>query len=161
MARKFSKHAEFITTRGPVVGECNICGNVGRLTEDHTPPKSCRGATHSEMHALHVRMSISTPGSGRHFRTGPSYRSLCARCNNELLGAIYDPALANFCAAVRRATNTMLRLPNRFSIEIQPQLVMRSVIGHLAAMGVGRYRKGNITEPLRDQSESGTPTRLG
>ena len=25
--------------RGPVVGECNICGDLGPLTVDHSPPK--------------------------------------------------------------------------------------------------------------------------
>lgn len=25
--------------KGPKVGRCNICGEVGPLTEDHVPPK--------------------------------------------------------------------------------------------------------------------------
>jgi hypothetical protein len=28
--------------------------------------------------------------------------------------------------------------------------VMRSVLGHLRAMGIGRYRKGHMTEPMCD-----------
>lgn len=102
------------------------------------------------MHALHARLMPGSNGPGRYFQRGPSYRSLCGRCNNELLGAIYDPALAHFCTEVRRITNTRLELPYRFAINVQPQLVMRSVLGHLAAMGVNRYRKGDVTEPFRD-----------
>lgn len=30
-----------IVTRGAKVGQCNICGDIGKLTEDHTPPKGC------------------------------------------------------------------------------------------------------------------------
>jgi hypothetical protein len=151
VAGKRTQRSQLISTRGPRDGECNICGIFGPLTEDHTPPKSCRGITAAEMHALYVRVGAGKPPvRGRQFRTGPSFRTLCARCNNVLLGTIYDPALAHFCAEVRRATNTKLQLPDEFRLSIQPQLVMRSVMGHLAAMGIGRYRKGAITETFRD-----------
>src|SRR5438128_1702584 len=135
------RRSRLINTRGPREGKCNICGESGRLTEDHTPPKSCRGVTGAEMHALHLMVAGAPPLRGRHFRNGPSYRTLCAHCNNGLLGAVYDPALAYFCAEVRRATNTRIALPDEIFVDIQPQLVMRSVLGHLAAMGVGRYKK--------------------
>lgn len=150
MTRKNSKYQVLLTTRGPREGACNICGAVGKLTEDHTPPKSCLGVTASEMHLLFSRLSDTPAKPGRHFRTGPSFRTLCGRCNNELLGAIYDPALAHFSSEVRRLTNTRLLLPNEIALEIQPQLVVRSVMGHLAAMGVNRYLKGDLTESFRD-----------
>ena len=35
-------------------------------------------------------------------------------------------------------------------LSTQPQAVMRSVLGHMAAQGVDRYAKGPLTEPLRD-----------
>jgi hypothetical protein len=66
------------------------------------------------------------------------------------LGSQYDPALADFCLQVRSYANSTLHLRDVIAIEIQPQAVMRSVLGHMAAQGAGRYRKGAITEPLRD-----------
>src|SRR5690606_22437439 len=64
-------------------------------------------------------------------------------------GTAYDPALAHFCAEVRAAYEAP-GWPLQFSIEIQPQLVMRSVLGHLSAVGVGRDQNGPLTQPLRD-----------
>jgi hypothetical protein len=133
-----------INTRGPSHGQCNICGEIGKLTEDHTPPKSCRGVRLSEMDSLLTRISRDPSDRARRkSRSRPCFRSLCARCNNVLLGSIYDPALADFCSSVRQAADTKLHLPNFFAIEIEPQKVMRSVLGHLAAQGVNRYGRAD------------------
>ena len=52
-----------------------------------------------------LRDKISSNGEKwdkpRHFQAGVTYRSLCKRCNSELLGSKYDPALGNFSAQVR------------------------------------------------------------
>jgi hypothetical protein len=141
-----------INTRGPRRGECNICGENGPLTEDHTPPKSCRGIAAAELQSLHARLSFEEhrTTAPRRFQGGVHFRTLCARCN-ELLGRRCDPALARFGDQVRTIANSSsLHLPAVMPVEIAPQAVMRSVLGHLAAQGVGRYRKGPITEPLRD-----------
>jgi hypothetical protein len=82
-------------------------------------------------------------------QAGPYFRSLCSRCNL-LLGINYDPALADFCLQVRALANRVLALPIVAKLEIQPQAVMRSVLGHMAAQGLNGYEKGPITEPLRD-----------
>ena len=141
--------ADLVNTFGPKEGPCNICGQVGPLTEDHTPPKSCSGLKAGVLHRLHVQLSDGPVPKGRMVQNGHTYRTLCGRCNNTLLGKNYDPALAHFCAEVRTAYESP-GWPLRFSIEIQPQLVMRSVLGHLSAMGVGRNQNGPITQLLRD-----------
>jgi hypothetical protein len=141
-----------LTTRGPAVGQCNICGARGPLTNDHTPPKSCGLGTPVELQSL--RSKISTSGEKwdqpRRFQSGVTYRSLCARCNNKLLGQTYDPALASFSAQVRALASSQLALPSTVQLSVQPQAVIRSVIGHLCAQGVERYAKGPFTEPIRD-----------
>jgi hypothetical protein len=140
-----------INTRGPPYGQCNICGIFGKLTEDHTPPKSCGGITAAELRSLHDKLAAEGEQSSapRHFQGGVCYRTLCGRCNG-LLGTDYDPALASMCAQVREIAKSSLRLPQEVRLEIAPDAVMRSVLGHLAAQGVGRYLKGELTEPLRD-----------
>lgn len=150
MSHSIGSYLASLSTRGAKFGVCNICGEAGPLTEDHTPPKSCRGISNAEMHSLTVRIAGDNGMPARRLRNGPSYRTLCGRCNNSLLGADYDPALAEFCAAVRDAVNTKVLLPQSLSVEVQPQPIMRSVLGHLCALGVNRYAKGAITEPLRD-----------
>lgn len=140
-----------VSTRGPTWGQCNICGDTGPLTEDHTPPKCCRGIAAAELQNLHTRLSVEKDRTTvpRRFQGGICFRTLCARCNG-LLGRDCDPALAEFCEQVRAMANSTLQLPAAIPVEIAPQAVMRSVLGHLAAQGVGRYAKGPITEPLKD-----------
>jgi len=41
-------------------------------------------------------------------------------------------------------------LPAILGFEAKPQRIMRSLLGHISAQGVGRYRKGAITEPLKN-----------
>jgi hypothetical protein len=145
------KKTQRINTRGPLWGQCNLCGEIGRLTEDHTPPKSCRGLAAAELSSLHDKLSAVGERwhAPRQFQAGVCYRTLCARCNG-LLGTDYDPALAEMCSQVRSVAGSSLVLPPQIQLQISPGAVMRSVLGHLAAQGVDRYLKGPITEPLRD-----------
>jgi hypothetical protein len=142
-----------ISTRGPKIGQCNICGEKARLTEDHTPPKCCGRGTPMELRNLRDKMS-SADGKWeqqpRQFQAGVSFRSLCERCNTQVLGAKYDPALGEFSAQVRALASSPLTLPHALDVTIRPQAIMRSVLGHLAAQGVERYQKGPYTEPIRD-----------
>jgi hypothetical protein len=141
-----------INTRGPKHGKCNICGDIGPLTEDHTPPKSCLGITGAELHSLHDTLSNDGRDKWnlpRRFQGGVHFRTLCSRCNN-LLGTDYDPALAEMCSQVRTFSQSTLQLPAWLTLDIDPQAVVRSVLGHLSAQGVDRYEKGPLTESLRD-----------
>src|SRR5690606_2194766 len=83
-------------------------------------------------------------------QNGVKYRTVCHRCNNTLLGAQYDPALIEFVNRVAVVLRSPLQLPKDFAILGRPQAVSRAVIGHLSAQGVGRYRKGPLTEAVRD-----------
>jgi hypothetical protein len=136
-----------LNTRGPLVGRCNICDKVRPLTDDHTPPKGCGKTTLIEVHSLHDKLSASEERSElpRRFQAGISFRSLCQDCNN-LLGGKYDPALAEMCSQVRNIVNGILRLPDEIRLQVRPQPILRSVLGHLAAQGIERP----ISEWLRN-----------
>ncbi len=140
-----------MATRGASVGECNICGDHGPLTEDHTPPKSTARPTTVVMRHLSQVLSIEAQnGARRILQNGVRYRTLCSRCNNHLLGILYDPALAYFCNGVAATLNSSLVLPSTIHIPGLPQRITRAVFGHIAAQGVGRYLKGPLTVPMRD-----------
>ena len=140
-----------IATRGPKNGQCNICGDFGPLTEDHTPPKGCLKPTQVE-----IRHISSHLGSGpntdkaRRSQNGVKYRTLCSRCNNTLLGSKYDPHLINFVNSVGQLLKSSLDLPCQVKISTRPQAVVRAVLGHICALGVDRYLKGPKTESFRD-----------
>ena len=143
--------AILIATRGPKQGQCNVCGEHGPLTEDHTPPKGCMRPTQVEL--VHLSQLLSddpTKLKGRYSQNGVKYRTLCGRCNNTLLGANYDPAFISFVNAVGGLLKSSLHLPPVISVRGQPQAILRALIGHLSAQGVSRYLKGPLTETVRD-----------
>lgn len=146
-----SKARPLIRTFGKKIGECNICGNIGKLTEDHSPPKSCvRPKAVQIRHIIGLLADQEIQERGRISQNGLKFRTLCHRCNNGLLGLRYDPALAQFTNRVSNVLNSSLRLPTVTYITGKPQFIMRAVFGHLAAQGVDRYSKGTETDDLRD-----------
>ena len=138
-----------IVTRGAKSGACNICGSEGLLTQDHTPPKGCVRPTAMELQHVAGRLD-----AGNAIKTkahdGVKYRTLCARCNNALLGGRYDPLLIDFTKRVSDLLASDLVLPAIMTVPTKPALLMRAIWGHLAAVGVDRYAKGPRTEEWRD-----------
>lgn len=136
---KWPKYA----TLGPKTGHCNICGLHGQLTEDHIPPKGAIRITQMEM--LHLIQVLSAPGSlsrGRLSQDGVKFRTLCGRCNNDLLGTRYDPELIRYVNSVATILKSSLRLPSRVNVPAVPQKVMRAVVGHILAFGLDRRADG-------------------
>lgn len=140
-----------VSTRGPKNGRCNICGELGKLTEDHTPPKGCIkiGAVELRHIVDHLTVEKSTK-KGRISQNGVKYRTLCHRCNNEYLGLNYDPSFIEFVNSIGDYLKSVLHLPPVASIKAKPQRIMRALLGHICAQGVNRYLKGPMTEPIRD-----------
>jgi hypothetical protein len=143
--------AILVETRGPKQGICNICGEYGSLTEDHTPPKGCIKVKPVELHHIIEHLNVKLPKSkGRQSQNGVKYRTLCKRCNNSLLGTEYDPTFINFVNDLARFLKTQIHIPASVSIKTKPQRLMRALLGHVSAQGVNGYEKGKITESLRD-----------
>lgn len=137
-------------TRGPQIGVCNICGTNGPLTVDHTPPKGW--APHVPMRVSEV-MAPLREGTRHQYKkvsNGVQFRSLCQRCNRDLLGSLYDPELIRMVQSVSTLAKTSLHIPAIQFLRIKPQRLIRSIAGHLCAQGVDRYEKGELTIPLRD-----------
>jgi len=140
-----------IATRGPKVGQCNVCGDYGRLTEDHTPPKGCQKPTQVELRHLVTLLSDEPDkAKGRFSQNGVKYRTLCHRCNNTLLGTKYDPAFISFVNSVGGLLKSSLHLPSVVTIKGQPQAILRALVGHISAQGVDRYLKGPLTDAIKD-----------
>lgn len=140
-----------IETRGAKIGRCNICGNVGNLTDDHTPPKGCTRIGAVQLHYITERLNVGkTKSNGRISQNGVKYRTLCAHCNSTMLGIHYDPTFIDFVNSISSILKSDLYLPGVIPIKTKPQRVMRSLLGHLSAQGVNGYNKGEFTEPIRD-----------
>lgn len=144
-------------TRGSKKGQCNICGEFGVLTDDHTPPKGAARITQVEMHHIVNLVGAEKPGSrGRVSQNGVKFKTLCKKCNNELLGANYDIAFNDFSQKISSYLTSQIELPKIMHINAKPQKIARALFGHLSAIGVDRYLKGPHTEDLKDwfQDES-------
>lgn len=138
-----------LETRGPEIGVCNICGQMAKLTEDHIPPKGVPRVGQAYLSNLVDSLGAEKAGKGpRLFQNGVKYRSICRICNNDLLGAAYDPHLISFCMAVDAAFRTRLHLPQDF--EVHQNRLFRSVLGHLLAHGVGLHRTGPFPSSKTD-----------
>lgn len=133
--RQLAKWQKY-STRGAKIGPCNICGCTSVLSEDHIPPKGAIRVTQVEIHHLAQTLGVDRPPDrGRLSQDGVKFRTLCPDCNNNRLGAKFDPALIQFTNAVTLALNATA-LPLSISVPVVPQRLMRAVIGHLLAFGI-------------------------
>lgn len=140
-----------LITKGPLVGPCNICGNHGPLTEDHIPPKGVSRLGQMAMMNIVDLLSVQRPSkSTRYFQNGVKYRTLCQKCNNELLGHEYDPTLVSACKDVRAYLESRLYLPPEIQIQAKPNRLVRSIVGHILAHGIEEHRNGEMIEELTD-----------
>ena len=130
--RRQRREKRRLLIRGRKSGYCAICGQFGKLTRDHIPPKACGNSDDVLVqHYGNLRQPILTSQGGRHCRT------ICANCNGNLLGVEYDPELVDFSKNVANPTRMALDGPiivqDRISVTIKPQRVARAVVGHILA----------------------------
>jgi hypothetical protein len=136
-----------LSTRGPQKGYCNICDCHGPLTNDHVPPKGTMRLRQVDMlHITDLLRTERTYKSKRFMQSGMGFRSLCPHCNNELLGAKYDPALIHFSNSIAQCLKSALALPEVITVAAKPGYVARALLGHLMAIGIERRQKGTAGE---------------
>ena len=124
---------------------------MGALTEDHIPPKGASRLQQVKMMHIVDMLSLQRPNrSTRYAQRGVKYRTLCGQCNNERLGHRYDPTLIALARDVRRLLESKLLLPPQIEVITKPNRLLRSVIGHLLAFGVGQHRDGGAINGLTD-----------
>lgn len=102
------------------------------------------------LHLIELLSVAPLKPSARRSQDGMKYRTLCARCNNELLGHRYDPALVQLSHDVGKLADSKLQLPARLQLVTQPNRLARSVVGHLLAFGLHQHRQGAANEALTD-----------
>lgn len=142
-----------VATRGSRKGICNICGVFCTLTEDHVPPKGSIAPQKVGIKSLVQTVDPIDPKVVRLSQNGVKFRSLCPSCNNHRLGKKFDPALNTFSRSVVQIirNRSHLSLPSRLEVSLQPQRVVRSIIGHLLAAEIREDMSlAPISVPMRD-----------
>jgi hypothetical protein len=105
-------------------GFCRICNQYRTLTEDHIPPEKC--FNESPVYVTKPYEMIIDKGL--------KIKSICAECNNKILGGNYDNELKVFVKEIdkyyrlRYAENVLFK---NAVIKIDKIKVMRSILGHI------------------------------
>ena len=126
-------------------GYCRICGDFSRLTVDHIPPKACGNALPVEVEFFHKKKTI---------QRGLSAKTICGKCNNERLGAMYDNELVRIYREMDLYYQTSLYLGSRFvRLNVDTVSLVKSAIGHILAANFSDKIKLQrlLSEPLSDE----------
>ena len=125
------------------------------MTWDHIPPKGSIRATKigvKNLTQFHEKEKLD-PQIQRISQDGLKFRSICYYCNNTRLGKNFDPYLNNFSRSVAQIikVNKNIYLPSSFPVNLKPQRVARSVIGHLLAAEIREDMQSPLESiPMQD-----------
>ena len=107
-----------------------------------------------------VAQNFSQNSKGCVSQNGVKFRTICAKCNNELLGHLYDPELIRLTDEVslflRTRTEHNLRFPPKQTFEVKSQKLLRSLVGHTLS---GFIVDNEKNQPVED-TVSGRITHL-
>ncbi len=114
-------------------GRCNLCGCVTDLSWDHVPPKGCTEISNTEMRSIFDLLTVNhSEIKPKESQDGMKYRTLCKTCNSEI-GSKYERTLIDFTKSVKKTLSSNLVLPKILNFDVQPQRLMKCVIGHIIA----------------------------
>jgi hypothetical protein len=116
-------------------GYCNICGNFGRLTRDHVPPKSaCKPEKMLQKSVVeYFSLSEVRPLDAK---IGTTFKTICIKCNNDLLGSL-DNEIGKVTKEFTLLLNHYFKgtpFPlNMISFKADVVAFTRAMVGHLLA----------------------------
>ena len=129
----------YIKQKREKVDYCNICGSFQTLTWDHVPPKSTLLEPDTISNTIFKGMPTESKHM-KHYQSGIKYRTVCANCNNVVLGQ-NDDAYKEFVLEVRKQ---LAEIPSKYletgesqnTIVVKAKInrVLRSICGHFLAM---------------------------
>ena len=148
-----SKAKDFRKVNKGEKGNCNICNKYDVLTDDHVPPKGCLSKGNYVSYSIYPR-DDSNPEQFKEHQNGIKYRSLCKRCNNELLGRKYDPVMAKLTNDLKEKINSRFNYSRYISVTIKPNMIVRCLTGHILAASISTHRNKiheNLSEFFLDE----------
>lgn len=123
----------YVKTKREKVGKCNLCLKDRSLSWDHIPPKGGIELSTMEMKNLFNVFAGDTKTNIRESQNGLKFRTLCDKCNNEILGKEYDPTINEFAISVGLYLKSNLKFPPIIHHKTKPARLMRGILGHLVA----------------------------
>ena len=106
-------------------GFCRICNSYGLLTRDHVPPQSCGNSGDIVI-------------DGCKYQGGYKARTICGRCNNELLGKNYDLEFKKLYDEYKALINPGIKLPpfRKLVFNCSQEKLLKCFIGHFLAVSL-------------------------
>lgn len=138
-------------TKGPAIGTCNVCGQKNqKLTSDHVPPKGTIKYPRMKLHSLVDFMGAQkfNKVEGRSFQQGVKFRTICESCNSRVIGTLYDPPLVALSNDISKYMFSQVVRPKLAYFRTQPDLVARAIAGHILALGLEHYPRGEMGDAL-------------
>lgn len=150
----------------PFSGYCNICNESKELTRDHVPPKGSINLKPVEIRNLLQRIGDLAPGrvnrvgedalwegvtsSYELSQDGMKFRSICATCNNDRLGARYDLELNRVSrvigSRIRMHLRSLIFRPSEIQVSVRTHYLVRAIVGHVLAAHGSKDRAKPLPE---------------
>jgi len=114
---------------------CLICGSHGKLTIDHVPPQGAVTITKVEQkHICEMSGVKATSIRGVPSTNGSKFRTICNKCNSEVLGAIDSEVASVSNSLTQKITDHFEYLNNIYStvtVNINAINYARAMVGHI------------------------------
>ena len=115
---------------------CSLCGKFLPMTEEHVPPQSCNNRGRIEKVNLFPIKNSKEPFRNIFIsQNGLKFKSLCQKCNNEIMGKLPDIAFKDFYDKVVNLIEKQQK--NDFEIkvlDINVRGVIKCILGKMLAM---------------------------
>jgi hypothetical protein len=131
--RKISKRIGHVRLK---VGYCLICGEHGKLSQDHVPPKCCITIRPTEQRLITEMMGVdASTFKGVPTRNGSSFRTICQKCNSALglCDEVVGKAYKELTRQIVEYFRPLDKLYHFASTSIDAITYARSMIGHMLA----------------------------
>jgi len=118
----------YIKKKRTEIDYCNICGNFGKMTWDHVPPKAAYNWNSIKVNTVFSGMPKENIYQKK-YQNGIKFRSVCQKCNNELLSK-YDVVYVDFVQKVAGFFEKCDMSNSNVEIEVDVKLLCKGIIGH-------------------------------
>lgn len=129
----YSNTVSYIKTKRDQFDNCNICGHYGKLTWDHIPPQSCFNNYNIKLNSFFDGLPRTNKYTIQQ-QDGIKIRSICANCNNKLLGDNYDKELLNIVDTIYKLLYSEISLSTVIPLKFKINKITRSICGHILAI---------------------------
>jgi hypothetical protein len=138
-------------------GYCQICGEHGKLTKDHVPPKGAIHFTKVEQ-KLMTEVYVSNPEEkikGVKAVGGSYFQTICRKCNGERVGGVNDEEVSKVYNGLHDKVIEHIKSPfsysNIVSVKVDAPKFLRAMVGHVLSATTSKLCEEPLNRDVPDQ----------